>query len=515
MEEKQDFFELNNKILQDFDKLMEKHLDKVEYLKIGKNITNVKLYNIIGLCYNVKTLEIDSDTKLDSNRVFASICKPNLLENLILKNVKLPTVKILNKFDNIHSIEMNSIKYSNVKDFLLNLGSKNIIETIKFEDVDFENQNMEFLGELKNLKTISINRLSNVKYDGLDFLSNNRKIKDISLLGNRINFSEISNLVKGKAKKNIFLKLQSGSEFISIENNEVSIKTNAKNLKLLRDNLSFNRINNLEISFNEMVDFEDEIKHLKKVKNDIKVIISDISKITYKQAVALMDQLDIKSVLVSNDEEKQEYEINSFIEIRKKIDEIIAKVSEELTDEEKFLWIYKYLLKTVEYDFEKVEEGEGYLLKALNENKALSKGFVELLNNCLIGLNYETNLMRGTIKKEKEKTWYWLQVKIGENWYNSDIALDAMQNLKMKNCLISNEKIEKIYNAETQSMYSVENVNPKFVAEFWKKDNINPKEKISIIQKIIQKIKALFTINKRLAEPENGVIGGEKEDDNT
>ena len=41
-------FELNNKILEDFDKLMTYHLDKVEEIEINEIFINPKLYNKIG-----------------------------------------------------------------------------------------------------------------------------------------------------------------------------------------------------------------------------------------------------------------------------------------------------------------------------------------------------------------------------------------------------------------------------------------------------------------------------------
>ena len=43
-------FELNNKVLEDFDTLMTYHLDQVEELVIKEISINPKLYNIISLC---------------------------------------------------------------------------------------------------------------------------------------------------------------------------------------------------------------------------------------------------------------------------------------------------------------------------------------------------------------------------------------------------------------------------------------------------------------------------------
>ena len=49
-------FELNNKVLDNFDKVMEYHLDKVETLTIKEVFTNSKLFNIISFSiYIIKT----------------------------------------------------------------------------------------------------------------------------------------------------------------------------------------------------------------------------------------------------------------------------------------------------------------------------------------------------------------------------------------------------------------------------------------------------------------------------
>ena len=52
-------FELNNTVLEDFDALMSKHLDKIEELTISEIDAKSKLLNVIGLCININTLIID------------------------------------------------------------------------------------------------------------------------------------------------------------------------------------------------------------------------------------------------------------------------------------------------------------------------------------------------------------------------------------------------------------------------------------------------------------------------
>lgn len=507
MDKELEYFELNNKILENFDDLMTKHLDQIKHLKISNNIKNNKFYNILNLCFNMNVLEIDSDIKLDINKVFSNICKPELLEKIILKNVKLPTGKILNKFKNIKFIEMKNIKFSDVKSFFEQLDSNETIEELIFEDVDFLNNNLEFIGNLKNLKKLQTKNMINFKLEKMDFLSESETIEEIVLKGNKIQFSQIKNIINGKYKKDIELQLESTSvfrNFINIDDAQVSIKINAEDLELLVKNINFFKITNLEIIFNEKTNFEEFTKIVKKVKNEINICITDISKLTTNQARILKEKLKVKNVsLIDNDcNIITTYDIDTFVKMRETIDFFIKKVPKEESEEVKFLWIYKVLLQNINYDDENLKNQNDEFKKGLIENKCISKGYAEILRSCLLCLNFKTNLVKGTLKKG-EKEWYWVQVLINDMWYNADISLDSKQNKKMKYCLISNEKISKTHKINTKTMYCTSNYDYKIILQFWKNDTIT-KEKTNVINTIVNRLKTLFIMHKRLPEPTKG-----------
>lgn len=510
MEEKLEYFELNNKILEDFDNLMKLHLDQVKYLKIDKNITNSKFFNIIGLCFNINTLEISAEQKLDLNKIFSSICKPGLLENIKLENVKLPTGKFLKKFNNIKKIEMKKIKFSEVKQFYLDLDCQKTVEEIYMEDVDFSRENFDFFINFENLKKfISIN-ITNLKNEKFNFLPEAKKIEEIKIKGNKIKIDDLNNIVLGNYKKDIELKLEDIDNCIIIKDKKVNIKIDAKNIEKLINNISFYKITNLDVIFNDEVNFEHFTKILKKVKKEINIGITDISKLTVNQSIILKERLKVKNISLLNKQKEiiTIYDIDSFIDMRQAIDKFIENVPEELKEDEKFLWIYKILLKNIKYD-EKEEQDLDDLKKGLIEKCCISKGYSEILKNCLLCLGFEINSINGKLKKENIE-WNWLQVKINENWYNADIALDAKQNKKMKYCLINNEKISKTHEIETNSMYCIEEYDYKEILKFWKNENINKEEKKSILKGIIEKLKVLFVINKRLPEGKSEVIENDR-----
>ena len=97
-------FKLNKAALKDFDKLMSMNLAEVEELIVTEIDQGFKILNIISLCLNIRTLVIEGNQRLDTSAVLNHVCKPDLLECIILRNVKLPNEKSMSKFKNIKII---------------------------------------------------------------------------------------------------------------------------------------------------------------------------------------------------------------------------------------------------------------------------------------------------------------------------------------------------------------------------------------------------------------------------
>ena len=192
------------------------------------------------------------------------------------------------------------------------------------------------------------------------------------------------------------------------------------------------------------------------------------------------------------------------------MDKFVDQVPKDITNLEKLLWIYKVLLNNIKYE-DALKTTEDEFKKAFINRKCISKGYSQILKNCLNCLNIESVIVEGKIKNSEE-VWNWVQVKIEDKWYNVDLALDAKLNKKMKYCLISNEKMSKNYEFESKNLnYCADNFDYKTILQFWKNDTIIKEEKKSIIQNIIEKLKLLFVSNKALPEP----IKEEKKDENS
>lgn len=505
MQDNIEVFELNNKVLQDFDNLMKMHLDEIKILKIEDDITNPKLFNIIGLCLDIQEIKIKGNLKTDVDKIISSISNPQRVESLVLNNVKLPTTNNLSKFKNIRTIELKNIKFSNINDFFEKITFKNLVHEIIMENVDFENNNLEIFAKFNNLKKFKAKSLVNLKFEKADFLVQNKKLEEVSFKGNKVLFKELKNLTNGKYKKNIDLQIESKTNFkntIKIKDKKIEISLTSEDIKHIVKNINFALVKNLQIIFEEETSFIEFIRVLKKVENNISICLKEISKLTTEEIIILKDVLYVENISIvnKNNEIVDTYKIEDFIKIRESMDKFVDQVPKEISDLEKVLWIYKVLLNNIKYE-DAIVTSEDEFKKAFINRKCISKGYSQILKNCLNCLNIESIIVEGNVKNSEE-IWNWVQVKLEETWYNMDLTLDAKLNKKMKYCLISNNRMSKNYDFDSKDLnYCVDNFDYKIISQFWKNDTIILEERKSIIKNIIEKLKLLFASNKGLPEP--------------
>ena len=485
MEKDLKYFEINNQILDDFDSLMQTHLDQVEYLKINKSIKNTKLFNIISLCLNLKTIEIDGDFKTDTNRIFGNICKMAALENIVINNAKVPNGKLLNKFINIKSIKLQNIKFSNVKNFFEEIGKN--VEEIELKDVDFDNSSLEVFNRFTKLKSLKLKNLIKAKFEKLDFIKDCIELQNIEINSGKVGFLEVENIISRLCNRKIKLLLESKENFntcIDIENEKTNIKICASDLKELSDNADFSKITNLEIVFTKNTNFEEFVEIIKNVQKQVKISVTEICMITTNQSKLLKQKLNIKTINIvdKNGIVNEEYNIDDFIKIRNRLDILLERVPEEKTQLEKYLILYKLTLKNIKYG----EEVDDNIRNAFLKCKAQDIGYTDILGNCLICLKIDYQKVKGKLKKEN-KTWNWLQVKINNTWYNSDIAFDSKYDKKMKYALVSNDKLSRTHEFSNLK-YCVDDFNPKAISEFWKEGKLTQDKNI-ISNSFLEKIK--------------------------
>lgn len=518
-------FELNNKVLEDFDDLMSKHLDQIEELVISEIDAKSKLLNIVGLCINVKTLIIEGDQRTNVNAIIANICKPELIENLILNGVKIPSGFSFKKLISLKMISLNNIRYCPVKNCLDEIVNPEKIEALNFEQVDFAKSSISILEKFKNLKYLNLIKVQNCKLDKLDFLCEMAQLERINIEKNTLKFEEINNIVKCKFNKQVSVELPSEKEnnvtnSLEIEETgNISITINNGDLESLTNAINLFKINNVLVIISDNSNFKDYIHILKRVKNKVSIAIKDVSCLSVKDAKKVKEELKIQYINIIDFDEALQYEknrycyeIDKYIKIRKAIDEILENINEEADELTKFLEVYKLLGENLMYDNILDDEIRDYsneneakssnLENGLLEGKCIDAGYAEILKNCLSVLGINSKIVRGNFAGIGEEH-IWNQVRILDTWYNVDLSLDSkkMSHSKgIKNkptyCLLSDKAfgkthIPKIANTE----YCPETLNQKIISSFFKKESI-----IKLyIQNIINKITKIFSYNNQKA----------------
>ena len=165
-------FELNKSVLKDFDRLMSMNLGEVEELIVTEIDKYNKILNIISLCLNIKTLVIDGNQRIDTTAVLHNICKPNLLESIVLRNVKLPSTKSIKKLKNLKIISLSDIRFCNVAEFFEAIENPEKIEGLSLLGVDFAGCGIDILSRFENVRILNLKRLKNCRFNNLGFIMN-------------------------------------------------------------------------------------------------------------------------------------------------------------------------------------------------------------------------------------------------------------------------------------------------------------------------------------------------------
>lgn len=127
--------------------------------------------------------------------------------------------------------------------------------------------------------------------------------------------------------------------------------------------------------------------------------------------------------------------------------EIISEVAEDMSDFEKFTYIYRRLGKMISYDYENTGKGFQYLNEYLPESnlegvingKSICGGYSLILKQALELVGIETKYRVGGCLTEELHAWN--QVNLDGVWYNTDLTFDAVKiaEEKLPNCLKSDE----------------------------------------------------------------------------
>ena len=525
-------FELNKSVLKDFDRLMSMNLGEVEELIVTEIDKDNKILNIISLCLNIKTLVIDGNQRIDTTAVLHNICKPNLLESIVLRNVKLPSTKSIKKLKNLKIISLSDIRFCNVAEFFEAIENPEKIEGLSLLGVDFAGCGIDILSRFENVRILNLKRLKNCRFNNLGFIMNLNNLTKIVLKDSIIKPEDLNGIIKGKFEKDVLLEIEHDVEskvkdYIEINDEEgIVLKVNTASLDTIVNKVSFYKLDNMILILDNENNIEDYLKKLKKIKNKVELQIKDFSYLTEEDATLFAERLKIDSIRILDTEgyldykkKKIKYSIDEYIEIRKRLNVFVNKALEYETDLERVLCVYKeiglYLEK--DYNVEKAETDITMLLNILKEAKTFKEGFAEVLQNVLAILNIESNYIKGTSYGEEH---LWNQVCIDGIWYNLDLEKDkdaiskkGIFRGRVEHCLVSDEVFLKTHLPKSKERnFAPKTIDMKITRSFMRKskplklkdeeksENIDD-DKNSLIL-LIEKIKNICKTNRVKTLPE-------------
>lgn len=503
-------FELNTKVLENFDKIMATKLDEIEELKVTGLDKGSKLLNIISLCANVKTLILEGDPSLNSDKILNNMFKPEKLENLILNNAKLPTANALKRFQNLKKITLKEIRFCHVKDFLEGIANQEKIESIAIFNTDMANSSASIFEKFINLKYLTLNDVKNLQLDDLSFLDENSEICQIELINQRIPITQINHLLTCDCEKNVKLdvvdakgKTIQNCKIEIVNGNNAVLNLPVQVLERILKRIDCKKIDSLFVILEKEENSANWIKSLKTFKKELHITLADFACLDAENAKKIKNILKLDKIEFSHG---KNVDIITYIEIRTEMENVLHQLSDCETEAEKFLLIYKILGQ----DFQIVEKGN---LDVKNKT-CTTLQICELLQNCLKCIDISSYIITGE-ELENEKKHYWNDVQIEGKWYHVDLSLDA-ENIKKNSaeyCLLGDKNfLDNHIPKSGKNHYCADDFNPKLVNVFFKTGLFKENLWISYLEMMIEKIKKLLNFNKKqeiLALP-----SGEKDKNN-
>jgi len=355
--------------------------------------------------------------------------------------------------------------------FLEELISKVLPSRLEIGGINFDNMDYSVFSKIEDLKSLNIRNCNISNPDFLQHVPHNAIVEvapnsELDAEGMEKFLQEISSRNgKLRVKSKYLSKFQEA--FNSLKYKELTLTQ----YEQIRGKVDFSQIKGLKIRLEDSYNFENselqsiisEISELEEVS-----IISNLSK--YKEFCAITD-INIPCTLIINNaseltsngleelsnvsqvsiispntskEQQSAYTREDYIQIREKIDEIIDGINPTDSAEKKFATVYERLGKLIEYDFNAIKpemkDNDELQTKVRNlkggllEGKSVCAGYADILWNVLACVGVEARYVSGKIDFERgytlnltdpEPGHAWNQIKLGDNWYYTDLTWDA------------------------------------------------------------------------------------------
>ena len=423
-------FKLNKAALKDFDGLLSQHLDEVEDLTVTELDTKNKILNIISLCLNVKILTIDANTRTDTSAILNSLCKPEKLTMLILKNVKLPDSQAMERYKNLKFISLHNVGFTSIKSFIDTIKNPKKIEGISLKDVDFAGENFDILSVFENVKIVTINNMKNVQFTELEFFDKAKKLEKIIFKNSRIESEGIEYLLRGSYEKDIALEVKSIArckvkDSLVFNEDGSSVSVHINNIINVIDLVNDRIIDECNLIIDSKDIIKENLELLKDFEGHLNIYVRDFSNISQEELDLLENELYINTIHFINVENtyfyKQkylDYSLKDFREVRVALDELVSRVKDEKTESLRVINLIDIILHDIKLDdaFKATTADITDLKNVFKEKLATSETYIELIHSALSILGLDSVIIKG------DEDYIWEQVKIDGKWYNIDLG---------------------------------------------------------------------------------------------
>ncbi len=210
----------------------------------------------------------------------------------------------------------------------------------------------------------------------------------------------------------------------------------------------------------ELSQLVDHVNELVEKNMGFNQVIDNVSELSVEQLNVINEKVSPKAFFDSIKVFKyidnyEQYDINKYIKIKDKIEELIGDIDPNLPDVDKFVAVQNAIIYNIYFDqsaeyenenrqyFKEHELSSRNLEGGLLEQKCVCAGYADILRNMLECVNIESNFVKGTANKHGHA---WNQVKIDYDWYNTDLTADRyniIQGLTPYFCLKSDFEFYK------------------------------------------------------------------------
>lgn len=176
----------------------------------------------------------------------------------------------------------------------------------------------------------------------------------------------------------------------------------------------------------------------------INQVIDNVSELSFEQLQVIQDKMAIgcefDNIKVYKAEDCfEEYDIETYGKIVKRIDELTQNIDPNSSDIEKFVQVQNIIVHNILYDREAINDKDNpkyveenkvdsrNMVNGLLKGKCVCMGYADIFRNMLASVGITSNSILGKYRDDEMHAWN--QVKIDYKWYNTDITESAKRIL--------------------------------------------------------------------------------------